>query len=427
MPHTHALPTFHRKTLALISKSGPSGGGASVVAAQLHLLLSSRSDIRVDHWTTEPADLEGRRSLRSGPWKDGLFRLGRFVSRRSGFTDFLNATWMHHTGTDSNEAYDLYHVHDISSGLSPLALKSLTKRSPVVWTLHDCSPFTGGCVYPLGCETYSTGCGQCPQLSSWPLMTSVDRTAFMRRYKLDAINQGLAAVVCPSMWMAGEAIQSGIRKELIHVIPNAVDTKIFHPRDISTVRSQLGLPLEGFVVFLGSASLINPYKGTRHALEAIARLGRPVHLLLVGEHAPNLSLPDSVTIHVRNFTSERSLLADYYAACDVFVLPSLAENFPLMLLESMACGTPAIAFATGGIVEALEHEYSGWLTSTGHTEGLTRGLAAAMDNPSETKRWGINARHTVEAKFNEDLFVKAHLALYAQILASSAALKASCT
>jgi glycosyltransferase involved in cell wall biosynthesis len=110
-------------------------------------------------------------------------------------------------------------------------------------------------------------------------------------------------------------------------------------------------------------------------------------------------------------------LASYYAASDLLLFPSLAENFSLVLIESMACATPAIAFDTGGIGEMVEHGINGWLAPHGDAEALAQGLQFALHNTQVRAAWGERARQATLARCNEDSFLQAHLDLYRLVLA----------
>jgi glycosyltransferase involved in cell wall biosynthesis len=409
----------HKPTLALVSKTGPNGGGASMVACQLHNLLRREDSFSVDHWIGDANPTPPRVSLRGGWLGDLFFRASRVASRKTGYPDFANLTRRHlQSGTSS---YGLYHVHDISGAVSPLMLSHWGRSAPLVWTLHDCSPFTGGCIYPVDCPAYLNGCGACPQLGRWPLQTSIDRTGRMLRYKLELIEQRVAAAICPSRWIADEAIKAGVREELLHVIHNAVDTSLFRPQNRQLVRRQLGLPTEGDIVVLASANFSNPYKGTAQGLQAIAAQKPGLNVLMIGQKAGSMMLPAGPNYLFRDFTSDRSLLATYYAASDLLLFPSLAENFSLVLIESMACGTPAIAFDTGGVGEVVEHEVNGWIAPQGDTASLAYGLKKALNDKQMREAWGRSAREAVLAKCSEQRFLQAHLDLYRKVLAENEA------
>lgn len=399
--------------IAIVSKAGIDDGGASVVACKLQVLLQRSTQFSSAHWTGERNPSVPRQSIRGGIARDLLFRSTRFVGRKAGFSDFSNITFTH---AINPRVADICHVHDISGTVSPITLKRWAIRLPVVWTFHDCSPFTGGCLYPLNCKTYQHGCGNCPQLKRWPLLTNIDHTSWLLKYKLQLINQYIAAVICPSHWIANEAIMSGVRSDLLHVIPNAVDSELFGLRDKQAVRQDLGLPPDRPIVMIGSVNLANPYKGVDLALQATRSLAPTSAILAVGKCNQQMSLLSGDRVYFRDFTTDRSQLAKYYAASDVLLFPSLADNLPLMLLESMACGTPAVAFATGGIPEIVTHGQDGWIASHGDVAGLVAGLRTLLGNSELRQSWGQRARARALRDFNEQKFFSAHAELYQKVL-----------
>ena len=405
-----------RARIAFLSKSDETGGGASRVACQLRDLIAEDSGrFEVDHWVglRDPRPpLLGLHGRQLG-WK--AYRVARKFSYWVGLPDFLTLERLNFSSR--KHAYNLFHVHDISEAISPYTLKSIAKHAPVIWTLHDCSPFTGGCIYPLDCTAYqATGCGDCPQLGRWPLMTSIDRTSYMQSYKVGMINEALDAVICPSQWIADQAQGAGVDGSLLSVIPNAVDSDTFKPHDKMQSRRELGLPQDAKILLLASMDFRNPYKGWEFVFQALSQLKQPLHVMLIGANQSAMTYPAQHKYLTLERTFDRLRLAKYYAACDLLLFPSMADNCPLVLLESMACGTPAVAFDSGGIREIIGHESDGWLAARGDAGALVRGVDVAMGHEDIRLAWSRNAREKVLEKFNEETFLKAHLSLYETLL-----------
>lgn len=402
--------------IAFLSKSDETGGGASRVACQLRDLMAKRDGrFGVDHWVglRDPRPpLLGLHGRRLG-WR--AYRITRKLSYWVGLPDFLTLERL--SFSSRKHAYRLFHVHDISDAISPYTLASLAKRAPVVWTFHDCSPFTGGCIYPLDCTAYQgTRCGGCPQLGRWPLLTGIDRTSYMQAYKVTMINKALDAVICPSQWIADQAQSAGVDGSLLSVIPNAVDSETFRPHDKMRSRRELGLPQDAKILLLASMDFRNPYKGWEFAVHALSRLKKPLHVMLLGANQGSMTYPAQHKYLTAERTFDRQLLAKYYSACDLLLFPSMADNCPLMLLESMACGTPAVAFDSGGIGEIIDHESDSWLAPRGDADALVRGVDTFMETDAVRLAWSRNAREKMLNRFSEDTFLKAHLSLYETLL-----------
>lgn len=399
--------------VTLASKSDERGGGASRVCGQLLRLLGSVPHVKVEAWDASGVTAPPRRDLRGRGMENVLYRGGRLVSRKLGIPDFLmpDALSMHRR----RHLRGIVHVHDISDALSPLSLRYWSRRAPLIWSLHDCSPFTGGCVYPLDCDHFRQGhCGNCPQLARWPLETSIDRTHFMQRYKLRLIDECVHSVVCPSKWIANEAISAGVREEKIRYIPNAVETEIFHPREKAGARHLLDLPQDARIVLLTSMDFDNPYKGMSLAMDALGRQSEPLYLLLIGANSHRPEMPPNVTPIFVEQLFDRELQAQYYSCADTLLFPSLEDNCPLTLLEAMACGLPPVAFDSGGIKELVDHCVEGWLARRGDVDGLAQGLRTALSNPELLRNWSDNARSRILRFHTEKMFLDRHLELYSE-------------
>ncbi len=415
--------------IAVISKSDSSGGGASRVAESLATLLNQVDGCQAHHWVGRPG-IQWRphmRALSGHGWKSMVGQITRHASARIGLPDFLTPEVVNLRAMKSNE-YNVYHFHDTSQTFSPIAMRRLAKRHPVVWTLHDCSPFTAGCLYPRGCTAFHSCCGSCPQLGTWPLTTRIDLTGTMHRYKRRTAESVVLTPIAPSRWMAQQAEQSRFWQQPVQIIPYGVDSSLFRPQDRKQVRNLLGLPPEAFLVLLSAGNLHDERKGTRLALEAIAAVERPVHVLAVGATDGSIqSLPDHIAITATGYIANNRALALYYAAADLYLFPSLADNLPNSILECMACGTPTLAFANGGIPEMIEHRVSGWLVPSDDTAALTAGLAHAFDHPDERRGWGQTARARAEELFSVEQFLDRHLALYRRLSTTVAGLPVAST
>jgi glycosyltransferase involved in cell wall biosynthesis len=265
----------------------------------------------------------------------------------------------------------------------------------------------------MDCNHFRQGnCGNCPQLARWPLETAIDRTHFMQKYKLRLINECVHSVVCPSKWIANEAISAGVREEKIRHIPNAVETEIFRPREKAHARHFLGLPQDARIVLLTSMDFDNPYKGMPLAMDALSRQAGPVHLLLIGANSHRPQMPSNVIPTFVERLSDRELQAQYYSCADTLLFPSLEDNCPLTLLEAMACGVPPVAFESGGIKELMDHSTEGWLARRGDIDGLAQGLRTALGNPVLLGQWSDNARSRILRFHTEKIFLDRHLELY---------------
>lgn len=406
--------------VAVISKSNADGGGASRVAEELADLLAATDGIEVHHYMTYPGQrwAAHMRSLSGSRRAQFARRVMQRGSALIGLPDFLTPEgWMFERRHGA--AYDIYHFHDISSAFSPVAFRHLAQRRPVVWTLHDCSPFTAGCLYPRECRAFESQCGNCPQLGCWPLTTRLDRTGFMHAYKRQTARITGFVPIAPSQWMADQALRSGFWDTAPQVIPYGVDHEVFRALDKRLAREALGLSADDFIVLLSAGHLSDERKGTRFAIDALRSCGVPVHVLALGSNDEAvLSALRPLTVTAPGYVREKRLLALYYAAADIYLFPSIADNLPNSILECMASGTPTIAFRAGGIPELIEHEVTGWLADSEDVRGLLRGITTAHRCPQLRRAWGHAGRQKACTSFSVQSFLSRHLELYRATIGS---------
>ncbi|NTU78071.1 MAG: glycosyltransferase [Chloroflexales bacterium] len=299
----------------------------------------------------------------------------RLLDRQSGREDFnfpyarrlLAAQWRP----------DVIHAHNLHGDYFDLsALAELSGQIPVVWTLHDTWAFAGHCGYFIDCERWRSGCGSCPDLRRPPAI-SADRTAENWRRKREIYARSRIAVATPSRWLMGLVEQSILRPVEAQVIPYGVATDIYRPGDRAAARAALGLPADAFLAMLiaFNATTSNPYKDVTTIRRAVADArarpaGRPVHLIYVGRSEEASSGQD----HYTGYISDPRRLALYYQAADVLLHAAAVDNYPCVIQEALACGTPVIATAVGGIPEQLRPGETGLLVPRGDASGMAEAI-----------------------------------------------------
>ncbi len=312
---------------------------------------------------------------------------------------------------------DVIHVHDISNALAVDTLAWLARFRPLVWTLHDCSPFTGGCLHPMACLRFRARCGHCPGRGIWPLVGLFDGTPWMLAQKRRFARQARFVALAPSRWMADMAENSGFFPRPI-VVSNGIDLGTFRPVPKDEARRRLGLPSGRLVLAVCSGDLFDTRKGIRQAL-AVARCAhvRAPLVLAIGTPSPAIvaELPD-IDIHFTGFINDRTMLAVHYAAADLLLYCSYADNQPLTVMEAMACGTPVVGFATGGIPELVDHLENGFLVPTGDIAGLEREILAILGATTRLGEWSAAAAAKAQRLFGWGRCLAAHLDLYQSLI-----------
>ncbi len=300
------------------------------------------------------------------------------------------------------DVVQLYNTH--GSYFSHSALPLLTARRPTVWRLSDMWPFTGHVAYSYDCERWRHGCGSCPYLTEYPLLRR-DTSALLWRWKRSVYSRSRLTVVAPSRWIGQLAAESPLLGRFPQRwIPNGVDLETFAPGR-ERARAELGVGGGRPVLLFSAPDLADRRKGRAVLDEALGRLRDLDYELLV---------------HGGRVETEAEL-ARQYAAADVFVLPTLADNLPNAVIESMACGTPVVSFAVGGVSEAVRHLETGWLARAGDAEGLADGLRVLLTDPELRERLGRRGRAVAEREYRADLEAQRFLELYEELAARGSA------
>lgn len=250
--------------------------------------------------------------------------------------------------------------------------------------------------------------------------TTQDRTGALQNIKRKTAAEGRFVPTAPSQWMANMAMKSGMFPAPPEVVPNGIPLQVFRPQNKSALRFRLGLPLDRKIVLMTAMSQDSPRKGGRYAAEALAVLHDVKPLaLLVGDVTPERAreLFGEVECHCAGKILDAVLLADWYAAADVFLCPSLADNLPSTVLESMACGLPVVAFKTGGIPEMVEHRVNGHLAVQRDVGGLVAGLRDALEDELGVQ-WGQKSRQIAKGRFADTMMRDNYLDLYFHAISS---------
>ena len=310
---------------------------------------------------------------------------------------------------------DIIHLHWIADMVNYTEFFPNIINKHVVWTLHDMNPFTGGCHYAGDCKKYETGCSTCPQLGSKDL-NDLSKKIWMRKeisYKEQKIH-----VVTPSKWLADCARHGQLFKNFkVDVISNSLPTSIFTKRDKQYSRELLGLPREKALILFGAQSATNVRKGASYLIKALMLLNNKVDkfniaLVILGSNSSTFLKDVEFPIYSLGTIHDELLLSVCYSAADMFVLPSLEDNLPNAVLESMACGTPVIGFNIGGIPDMLRQGETGILAQVRNTEELAEQIKWMINHPEECEQMGINAQRVVEQKYTLEIQAKRYRELY---------------
>jgi glycosyltransferase involved in cell wall biosynthesis len=321
------------------------------------------------------------------------------------------------------KAADVIHLHWVNhSFLNPSHLAELRKlNKPIVWTFHDSNAFTGGCHVRYTCDHFVRQCGYCPLLKK---ADANDTSHQIWQQKHDAYQQMQFNIIAPSAWMLSSVLQSSLMHDRpVLQIPNTLETDIFKPSDKQAAKKALGLLEDKFVFLTGfMPSRKDLHKGTSYLLESLEllkeRLGvkaEQIELVVFGNRNAK-DVPDfSFKTSFLGTINDDEKLALCYSAADAFLIPSLEDNLPYTVMESLACGTPVVAFTTGGIPDMVQHEQNGYLAEYRSSKSLADGMEWVISHPDRTVLQQ-SARQTVMTKYAEPVIAQKHVQLYQQLL-----------
>ncbi|MCB2225915.1 MAG: glycosyltransferase [Desulfarculaceae bacterium] len=399
-------------------------GGAAIAAYRLHqklLGMGHESSMgllyrTIDDQTT--STLGGKLPLFIHPLKIKLDAFPLRLYRRRLGQSLFSPMWIPSSKHKSAAAMrpDITHLHWVGHTFLPVyALRRLA--GPMVWTLHDAWPFTGGCHLTGDCQNYLTGCGHCEQLNSrsnWDL----SRYCFRRKQKF--LDSKDIVFVSPSEKHRQKAERSRLMQgKRIEVIEHGVDTSMFRPLDKGFARDLLGLPQESRVLLFGAFSATTDknkgYDVLRAALARLPQVQVPTICLVFG--APNGDTEDvSFPVRFLGRLHEDMSMAVAYSASDVFISASREESFSLTALEATACGTPVVSFPTGAIPQMVAHRESGYIAEPNNARDLAEGIAWVSEDPERHRRLSAAARQRAVERFDQEAATAKYVELYRELL-----------
>ena len=304
---------------------------------------------------------------------------------------------------------DVVYLHWILGGfLNIKNIEQLAKLGkPIVFIMHDMWTITGGCHYSFNCEKYKSGCKSCPHLSGRK-ENDLSKKGFKKKINLFSKYNNFY-FVSPSRWLFNCAKESLLTKNKpIFYIPNIIEDKVFKPTDTVIAKQILDIDAGETVLAFGALSINSPYKGWGHLLKALSNLKNSssetkITAVIFGK-ANTKKLMEEIPFNTKfmGYLKDKWSLVLVYNAADVFIAPSIADNLPTTIFESLSCGTPVVAFNTGGIPDLISHKKNGYLAKPGDSEDLVNGIKFCLEN---------NLKGYILPELKPDLVLQKHLEL----------------
>lgn len=319
------------------------------------------------------------------------------------------------------EKPDIVHLHNIHGHYLnyEILFRYLKKAQvPVVWTFHDCWPYTGKCAHytGAGCDRWKTECFHCPNLKTYP-DSSFDGSRRNYGHKKECFTAlDKLHIVCPSDWLKGQVEESFFKGREITRIYNGIDTGVFYPKPAAEVKraaEKFGIDL-GKKTILGVSSVWKEDKGLSVFLELAQAIPPEYQVVLVGvSHSQKETLPRSVIAIER--TENMQELAVLYTLADVLVNPSREETFGLVPAEAMACGTPVIVSSQTACPEIVD-ENVGLVVSMDSLRELMDGIREICRNGKE--RYSPYCVARVRERYSLEGMTRQYYSLYRRVLAN---------
>jgi len=318
------------------------------------------------------------------------------------------------TKTKLYKEADIIHLHWINAGF--INIKHLSKvNKPIVWTIRDMWPFTGGCHYSMGCENYKTDCGNCRQLNS---NFKYDLSWWILKRKKKYLPKHMK-IVGISPWITEEAKKSELFKNFdVRYIFNNVNANDFYPIEKDLAREILGIKTNKKIILAGAQSLKDFYKGFDKFIEAIKLLDKNKYVLcFLGNLDEKIIKGLGFEYKSFGFLFDTISLRAVYSSSDVFVAPSLMEAFGKTLAEAMACGTPVVCFDATGPRYIVDHKINGYKAEPFDSGDLKNGIEWILSlNEKEYKQLSHDAREKVLKEFDSPIVAKRYIELYREML-----------
>jgi glycosyltransferase involved in cell wall biosynthesis len=309
---------------------------------------------------------------------------------------------------------DVIYLHWVQGEfLSLTSYRKLAKLGkPIIIFMHDMWSITGGCHYSFLCEKYKSRCYDC-QVFSKHKKKDLSSKGFDKKEKLYS-SYGNFYFISPSKWLYKCAKESSLVKlKPVFHIPNIIDNQLFKPIDKILAKRLFNLNEDDFVIAFGAVSIDSPYKGWAYLQKALEILKDDLSIdkisILIFGKGFNSQISQRIPFKTRftGYLKDEYSIAMVYNAADVFVTPSLADNLPTTILESLSCGTPVVGFNVGGIPDMINHKQNGYLAKYKDAHDFSRGIKYCLENKTK----GIQL-----PEFNKDNLVANHLKIINSVI-----------
>jgi glycosyltransferase involved in cell wall biosynthesis len=393
------------------------GGGGAIAMYRLYLgLKKANIDCKILSGVKTLEILDSQSIVRSSK----LEYLIKLLTSRLGLNDIHCVSSFRISNNNFFINSDILNFHVIHSGFfSYLALPELTKNKPAIFTLHDMWSFTGHCAYSYDCDRWQHGCGNCPYPDIYPPI-KLDNTYLEWKLKDWVYSKSNLTIVTISKWLTEQVKKSMLNRFNIHYIPNGIDTEAYKPLNKEECRHILGISWNQKILMFGAVSLKDERKGSDLLIKSLQQLPSSLKsdilLLTLGEGGEKIAEMVGIKTLNLGYVSSDHLKSIAFSASDLFVFPTRADNLPLVLQESMACGTPMVSFDIGGVPDLVRHNITGYLAKPEDIQDFSNGIVQLLEDDQLRQNMSKNCRAIAISEYSLELQAKRYIELYEQVL-----------
>lgn len=397
------------------------GGGGAIAMYRLHSELRKMGvDSRIlcdTKTTTDPYSIKTskKRALTY------IERKLRHITSKFGLNDINIISSFNIKKHPEVQSADVVHLHGIHGFINYLSLPGLTRGRKVVFTLHDMWAYTGHCAFSYDCKRWQIGCGKCPYLNNYPAITH-DNTRLEWKLKKWVYDRSDLNIISLSSQQYEEVKQSLLKRFKVYHIPNGVNTDVLEPLDSEKCRRMLGIPGNKTVLMTAALNMGQPNKGGDLLVNSLNglpdSLKHKLVLLTLGDGGRELGEKTEISVIGLGRIYNDRLKAILFSAADIFISPSRAESFGLVVLESMACGTPVVSFRVGGLKDLVCHGESGYLAELEDVQDLRHWIGLLIENKKLRETMGAQARSIALQEYTLSGQAQRHKQLYEELVAN---------
>ncbi|MDU5110363.1 MAG: glycosyltransferase [Clostridium sp.] len=310
---------------------------------------------------------------------------------------------------DDADIIHLHNIHGYYINYESLIDYIVKKNKRVIWTLHDTWAFTGRCAFTFGCEKWKCGCGDCNNLNIYPSTKRdiSDKLWIKKNNIFNKLNKDITTIVTPSEWLKELLEESYLKNFKIDVINNGVEKSKFVNVDKSELREELGIPIDKKVVLFVAADPNDERKGIKYIVQMFNKFNDDVIFVSMGK---KINIEHNRLMQL-GYKTNRDEIYKVYRSSDVFVIPSLDDNFPTTVLEAFANGVPVVGFDSGGIKEQVINGVNGYVVNKNNSNDLYEKIRIVFNN-SENKNISNNSLNRFKELYSLENFKNRYFDLY---------------